>query len=154
MKKESLKGIYYQPVTEGNITKKDFYSEYYFPDKSDKRKEESHQVMSANWLRHHHPEWMAFHVENEIVLTPGTNAKAERKGRLSGVVDWIIPTRFGPYGFAAIELKRSTKSLSSSVSGDELDFLRHCHNQGAITIVAYGYSSFLQAVKYLESLLD
>lgn len=154
MKKESLKGLYYQPVTEGKVTDKEFYSEYYYPDKADKRKEESHQIMTANWLRHHHPEWMAFHVENEFVLTPGANAKAERKGRLSGVVDWVIPTRFGDHGFAVIELKRSTKSLSSSVTGDELAFLKHCHAQGAITIVAYGYSSFLMAVKYLESLLD
>ena len=154
MKKESLKGLYYEPVTEGKVTDKGFYSEYYYPDKADKRKEESHQVMTGNWLRHHHPEWMAFHVENEGKMELHRGVKRNMKGRLSGVVDWVIPTRFGNYGFAVIELKRSTKSLSSSVSGEELDFLKHCHEQGAITIVAYGYSSFLMAVKYLESLLD
>lgn len=149
----SMIGKKYNPITEGKRTEKDFFVEFYYPDKADKRKEEAHQIDCMNWLRANHAEWMAYHVENEIRLSHGANRKIAAKGRLSGVVDIIIPTKFGCYYTAAIELKRATKSLSSPVSDEELLFMKHCSDNGAYTAVCYGYSSFLICIKELESMI-
>ena len=148
-----IKGMKYTPITEGKITHKDGFIEFYFPDKADKRKEESHQINCMEWLRHHRLGWMAFHVENEGKLSKGSNQKIMKKGRLSGVVDIIIPKKVGCYGFIVIELKRATKTLSSSVTGEELSFLKHCSENGAYTAVCYGYSSFLQCMKEVDKLI-
>lgn len=136
------------------IKDKGDYIEFYSPDKSDTKKEGTHQQQCVNHLRNSYPEWFFWHTKNEGIKTAGTAAKDEREGVVSGVSDFcIIPTPGGKYSFIAIEIKRVNKSgpgKASAVSKAQKDFLRRVRANGGFAAVAYGTEMFREAIKYSQ----
>lgn len=132
------------------ISDKGDYLEYYEPDPSDTRKEDSHQVDCASWTKYHLPDLMYWHTVNEGKKTMVSALRDEQSGLLKGVsdnvffngIDYLFP-------FGAIELKRVNKSgkgKASPVSKEQRDFLRRTRERGGFAAVAYGFEQYKLAV--------
>uniref|UniRef100_A0AB39AC73 VRR-NUC domain-containing protein n=2 Tax=unclassified Caudoviricetes TaxID=2788787 RepID=A0AB39AC73_9CAUD len=130
--------------------------ECYFADQNDKRIEDFHQIDSWSWLKYHYPHIPACHVTNESDVPVQYRNKLKQKGLVSGVSDLMImtPSHKGLYLYASIELKRSTKTLSSPVSNEQHEWLMRCAENGGFSCVCYGVKSFRAAMTwYLTGVL-
>ena len=132
------------------VVDKGDYLEYYERDLSDTRKEVAHQIDSFQWLKHNHPELLAWHSVNENEKTKVTAMIDQQSGLLKGVSDFIILIGINSrYPFAAIELKRVNKSgkgKASPVSDKQREFLKKVRDRGGFSAVAYGFEQFKLAI--------
>lgn len=131
------------------VTDKGDYLEYYERDPSDTRKEVSHQIDCYQWLKHNHPDILAWHSVNENQKSTVTAMIDQQSGLLKGVSDFVILIGYGKYPFAAIELKRANKSgkgAASPVSNEQKAFLSKVRSLGGFAAVCYGFKQFKIAI--------
>lgn len=135
------------------IKDKGDYLEYYEPDPSDTRKEESHQVDGVTFLRVHHEDLLFWHTVNEGKKHIHSALLDDQAGLLKGVSDYVFLiglSRPGcKYPFGAIEMKRVNKSgkgKASPVSKEQRSFLRKVRERGGFAAVTYGVNQFEIAV--------
>lgn len=135
------------------ITDKGEYIEFYEADKTDEWKESKHQKDSYAWVKYNHPEWLAWHTKNEGVKSMATAISDADEGLLKGVSDFVIIIGpFGPYHFAAIEMKRTNKSgrfKASPVSKEQKEFLSRVRELGGFSAVCYGFKQFKNAIDFM-----
>lgn len=122
------------------------YFEVYAMDKTDKRKESLHQIDCASHWRYHWKDVAICHVVNEGADLPVQyRNKLKALGLEKGASDIQVNHRShcGRFGFAAVELKRATKTLASPVSDEQSLWLTRSINGGGIGVVCYGWKSFM-----------
>lgn len=132
------------------VTQKEGYLEFYDKCSEETALEDSVQIFAMDYIRYNYPDVVAFHVNNEGKKTIGQARKDQAKGILKGVSDMIIlipEHRRKGYSFASVELKRATKKIASSVSGEQKSFLSSVNEAGGFSCVAYGKDGFLAALK-------
>ena len=88
----------------------------------------------------------AWHTENE---GKRNHEKSRMKGQLKGVSD-IVVIGAPPL---IIEMKRQDHTKSRWQDG-QLEFLKACHEAGAMVCIALGYKSALEAVEEWKSILQ
>ena len=130
------------------ITDKGAYVEFYLPDPDDKRKEDNIQIDSFGYAKYNYPDVPCFHVVNEGAIPVQYRAKLKQKGLVSGVSDIMFLKPSRGYHYAVLEMKRATKTLSSAVSDEQVEFLQKCRNEGGFACVCYGVKSFIAALNY------
>lgn len=134
------------------------YLEVYAMDKGDKRKEYLHQIDSASHWRVKWPDVAICHIVNEGSKLPAQYRKKLREmGLEKGASDIQVNHRShcGRFGFAAVELKRSTKTLASEVSDEQERWLKKSITGGGIGVVCYGWKSFMIFMRwYLDGVID
>lgn len=130
----------------------DAYFEFYLGHvKGHIRKEHGEQVDAISYTRFNHPGVIVFHVPNEGNVPVQYREKLIEAGLLKGVSDNVILVARGGYHGALIELKRATKS-KSSVSPEQVEFLRACRKEGYFTAVAFGALAYQKALDYYLAL--
>lgn len=131
--------------------------EVYLMDKEDKRKEDFHQIDSASHWRIIWPDVAICHIVNEGADLPVQyRNKLRQKGLVKGASDIQVNHRShcGRFGFAAVELKRATKSLSSEVSEEQNQWLVNSARGGGLAVVCYGWKSFILFMRwYLDGVI-
>ncbi|URC22443.1 tRNA endonuclease-like protein [Serratia phage vB_SmaM-Susuwatari] len=130
------------------MTSKPHYVEYYYPDREDKRKELSHMISSANWMKYHHPALPFCHVPNEGMIPVQYREQLLSSGMKPGCSDFLLLAPRQGFTYAAIELKRATKELSTPVSDKQIEWLKACRAEGACSVVCYGFKSFKLFVEW------
>lgn len=130
------------------MTSKSSYVEWYFADKEDKRKETPHMISCASWMKCHHPAIPFCHVPNEGNIPVQYRDQLLRSGMKKGCSDFLLLAPRHGFNYAAVELKRATKTLSTPVSKEQQEWLAACRAEGACAVVCYGYKSFLEFVKW------
>lgn len=131
------------------ITQFDGYIEFYDVNDKDKAKESTHQKRSILYLRHNFPDWLSFHVKNEGIKSGATSVNDQQEGVLSGVSDILIITgKSCKYPFIAIELKRSTKAISSTFKKQQREFLQSVSRAGGFAALCYGEKAVKAAIKH------
>lgn len=134
------------------------YFEVYAMDKSDKRKEHVHQQDCAAHWRHNWPDVAICHIVNEAADLPEHYRKKLRlMGLEKGASDIQVNHRShcGTFGFAAVELKRSTKTLASPVSEEQEAWLTRSIAGGGCGVVCYGWRSFMIFMRwYLDGVIE
>lgn len=133
------------------------YLEVYAMDKTDKRKEYLHQIDSAGFWRTRWKDVAICHVVNESADLPAQyRSKLRQMGLEKGASDIQVNHRShcGRFGFAAVELKRATKTLASPVSDEQADWMVKSINGGGIGVVCYGWKSFILFMSwYLDGVI-
>lgn len=132
------------------VTEKDGYLEFYDKSSHEVLLEDSVQIFAMDYIRYNYPDVVAFHVNNEGKKTIGQARKDQAKGVLKGVSDIMVlipESRRKGYSFAAIELKRATKKIASTVSEEQKSFLSSVSEAGGFSCVAYGKGGFIAAIK-------
>ncbi|WP_052954301.1 hypothetical protein [Enterobacter bugandensis] len=106
------------------------------------------QKETNTYLRYFHPEILAFHPVNESGAAGDEKYGAElkKRGRLTGISDWVILEPRGGHPYALIELKRNLKS-KSRLTPDQKEVLLAAKKRGAWTAVAWGCDAFEAALE-------
>ncbi|AEQ39198.1 hypothetical protein [Enterobacter phage F20] len=128
------------------ITDKGDYMEYYGGPVKACPLEKIDQMNSVSWLRYEYPDYLFWHTVNEGSKHKASAVLDSQMGLLKGVSDFVILIGFGgKYPFAAIELKRASKSgkgKASPVSKEQKEFLSAVRRRGGFAAVAYGFEQF------------
>jgi hypothetical protein len=112
--------------------------------------EDACQKAFFGWLKERRPSLyaIAIHPKNEGIRGFYAIKKERELGSLNkGASDIIIPCRI-PF---VCELKRKDRT-KSSISQEQIDYLKNCELAGAFACVAFGYMSAIEALIEWEKL--
>lgn len=133
------------------------YYELYSMDKTDKRVENLHQIDCASHWRKHWKDVAICHIVNESADLPAQyRSQLRQMGLEKGASDIQVNHRShcGRFGFAAVELKRATKTLASAVSEEQSEWLVKSIKGGGFGVVCYGWKSFMIFMRwYLDGVI-
>lgn len=128
----------------------DAYFEYYdgpTGPRGSSRKEHLEVIDAVSHTRYHYPNVIIFHVPNEGAIPPQYRDKLLQMGLLGGVSDLVLLKPSKGYHGAMIEMKRTNKS-DSTVSQDQIDFLRWAREEGYFTAVCFGAEEYIKCLRY------
>ncbi len=111
-------------------------------------KEMAEQITFLNWLKRHHPDYyaVAVHIANEGKRDERKAMRMKVEGMKTGASDIVIMCTPG----FVCEIKRANHTWSS-ISDDQIDFLKNADKMGSFACVALGHKGAIEAFEdYLD----